>query len=154
MTVCRTNSTYAQYIGSMVQDETGCGWQCRTTYVYTQTQPVRQTDRQRQHHSMVYHACGTSVLARLHSQELKQKVIVFFISRQAVEFHYHLFTETLDEGSCSLCLVHSLNARLQSVHMHIQAVVCIWHAFIYVLFISVYIVLYVCRIVLQSLMTW
>ena len=33
-----------------------------------------------------------------HSQELKQKVIVFFISRQVVEFHYHLFTETLDEG--------------------------------------------------------
>ena len=36
----------------------------------------------------------------LHSQEMKQKVIVFFISQHVVEFHYHLFTETLDdEGS-------------------------------------------------------
>lgn len=43
--------------------------------------------------------------ALFHSQELKQKVIVFFISRQVVEFHYHLFTETLDEGSDSLYLV-------------------------------------------------
>ena len=35
----------------------------------------------------------------LHSQEMKQKVIVFFITQHVVEFHYHLLTETLDEGS-------------------------------------------------------
>ena len=59
----------------------------------------RQMDIQWQSaYGVPYMQCFLSLSISSHSQELKQKVIVFFISRQVVEFHYHLFTETLDEG--------------------------------------------------------
>ena len=72
---------------------------------------------------------------------MKQKVIVFFITQHVVEFHYHLLTETLDEGSGTVVYswftVHCKQQSISSavywcVHSrHAIYTVC-WCAFIHI----------------------